>query len=76
MKQIELYELKPLDLRFTDDWKNTYKLFGFRSWLCLASPLLNFVMNFKYRSYELTGLWPLARNPRGLHVVKDEKNED
>lgn len=46
-------DLRLVDLSQRDVWNETYLQFGLRSLLTLASPLLNTIINWKYRNYEL-----------------------
>ena len=46
-------EWKPVELFHRDAWRGTYRMFGFRSWLCIASPLANKIIHWKNRHKHL-----------------------
>jgi hypothetical protein len=52
-RKIRLYELKPIAFNQFKFFKGTYKTFGLRATLTLISPLLNTIINWKWRSYRL-----------------------
>lgn len=53
MKTIKLYELKPIDFSGFKYFSGTKKNFGFISAICQMSPLLNMIINWRYRGYDL-----------------------
>jgi len=50
---MHISDFKPVSFRSIEYWYGTYKTFGFRSVLTLASPLANIVLNWKYRNCHL-----------------------
>lgn len=53
MKPIKLYELKPMDFSGLKYFSGTKKRFGVISAICQMSPLINMIINWKYREYDL-----------------------
>ena len=58
MKRIELRELKPLDWQQRHYIRGNIRTFGFwgsiKANITLMSPLLNMILNWKYRDWKLT----------------------
>ena len=48
-----LEKLKPIDFHNFPFIKGTYQRFGLKATLTMLSPLLNYILYFKYRNYYL-----------------------